>query len=358
MMDTYFDHLQKNNIRQKDLRILLFLYIFRTTPHILNKEVMKMSKDGLRFQQVLKVFPFRLRQKLAGAGFRYELLQEIRLRAGKPLLIRYNNRQWFLKEAGELIREREQALCIREEELGEMMQLVSGYSLYAYEEELRQGFLTVVGGHRIGVAGKIIVENGWVKGIRCISGIHVRLAHEVPGCGRGVMPKLVEQGRLQSTLILSPPGAGKTTLLRDLIRMASDGTAYLQGQNVGVVDERSELAGCYEGIAQNDLGMRTDVLDCCPKAQGMMMLLRSMAPSVIAVDEIGSIQDVEALEQVQNCGCTLLATAHGTSYAGLQQKQCFHALLEKQLFSRIVVLRSGSCGMVEGVYDGKGREVV
>lgn len=156
--------------------------------------------------------------------------------------------------------------------------------------------------------------------------------------------------------MISPPGCGKTTLLRDIIRMVSDGNRLAGGMTVGVVDERSELAGCCDGIAVNDLGMRTDILDGCLKAAGMLMLLRSMAPDVVAVDELGDREDTTALEQVLKCGCSVLATVHGGSYEELSRKRFLQPLLQAGAFQRYLVLKHcDGTFFVEQVRDGDGQ---
>ena len=169
----------------------------------------------------------------------------------------------------------------------------------------------------------------------------------------------VEKGDVVA--ILGPSGSGKTTLLRDMIRQVSDGPRTqrsgrrIPGVSVGVVDERSELGACYQGVPQNDLGMRTDVLDCCPKSQGMMMLVRSMAPQVIAVDEIGSREDVQAIEYVRNCGCSLAATIHGSSLEDIMQKPAVGELIQQGAFERMILLDCrGTAGHVASIWDGRG----
>ena len=232
--------------------------------------------------------------------------------------------------------------------------IFSRHSLYAFEDEIRQGFLTIEGGHRVGIAGKAVTEGSGLRTIRDISSLNIRLAHEKPGCGDPVLPWLYENGRLQNTLILSPPGAGKTTLLRDVVRQVSNGNRYGPGLQTAVVDERSELGACFKGVPQCDLGMRTDVMDGCPKALGMVMMIRSMAPGAVAVDEIGDREDLEALRYVMKCGCRILATVHGSSPEDLKKKPVLAEMVREGMFSRYVALsRRLGPGTVEAVCDGE-----
>ena len=218
------------------------------------------------------------------------------------------------------------------------MEYIGNYSLYAYEDEIRQGYLTIQGGHRVGIAGKAVIEDGKVRGISPISCINLRISHSVEGCADPVMPYLWEKEEFCHTLIVSAPRCGKTTLLRDVIRQISDGAGGRRGLTVGVVDERSEIAGACRGVAQNRMGIRTDVLDGCPKAEGMMMLIRSMSPEVVAVDEIGTAEDLRALESVLNCGCRILATVHGNSMEDVRQKPLLGDLVERHVFQRYILL--------------------
>lgn len=299
--------------------------------------------------EFFRIFSPELRRVLERMPVDFHDLQEVRLRAGCPLLVTQNGEECFVREDGQLLRERAGGVFVNRRALSQTMEYIADYSLYAFEEELRQGFLTIPGGHRVGVAGKIILEGGKVKGIRYISFLNIRLSHQKKGCADRVLPHLLFNGRMCHTLIISPPGCGKTTLLRDMIRQISDGTESFPGCTVGVVDERSEIGGAYLGVPQNDLGIRTDVLDCCPKAEGMMMLVRAMTPKVIAVDEIGDARDVRAMETVVHCGCRLLATVHGASVADVQKKPLLRTLMRARLFERYVVLKSP--GALEGIYD-------
>ncbi len=290
----------------------------------------------------------------------YDKLQEIRLRMNAPLLIIYANQESFITEDAKISDNPRKAIIITKNEIKETMEYISNYSLYAFEDEIRQGFITINGGHRIGIAGKTIMEDDVIKGMKHISFINIRLAHQVKGCANPVLPYLFNEqaSGIFHTLIISPPRCGKTTLLRDIIRQLSDGSSHHPGMSIGVVDERSEIGACYMGTPQNELGMRTDILDCCPKAKGMMMLIRSMSPQIIAVDEIGSKEDMDAIDYVIGCGCKLIATVHGSSIEDIKNKPILGELVKKQLFERYIILSNiKGVGHLEEIYDTEGRRL-
>lgn len=304
--------------------------------------------------QINCLFGKNIRNLLKEADLNYEKLYEIRLRVGRPLFLIYEGGERFLWQKG-TGRERVPYL-VTKEDLKETLEYLSGYSLYAYEEELRQGFLSIQGGHRVGVTGKVLLDGGQVRGMKYISGINLRLSHQVKGCADKVLPLIQSRSHICHTLIISPPRCGKTTLLRDIVRQMSNGWGEIPGCTVGVVDERSELAGCYQGIPQNDLGMRTDILDGCPKAEGMMMLVRAMSPKVVAVDELGREADYDAVETVVNCGCRLIATVHGSCLQDIQQNPALKKLVERQVFERYIFLcYRGQAGTVKTILDREGR---
>lgn len=270
----------------------------------------------------------------------FEQLQEIRLRAGCPVILLYGGKEKILP------------MKATERGIRETLDYVSDYSLYAYENELKQGFITIEGGHRVGMAGQVLIENGRVKNLKQISSLNVRVSHEIIGCADAVFPYITHNKQMYHTLLISPPRCGKTTLLRDLIRQISDGNEWVKGCTVGVVDERSELAGCYQGIPQNQMGIRTDVLDGCPKADGMLMLIRSMSPQVVAVDEIGAAEDLQAIKYAMHCGCKMLATVHGESLDELKMKPLFEQMIRERCFERYVLLGNRrKTGDVEAIYD-------
>lgn len=292
-------------------------------------------------EEILNVLSLHIREILRQAELDFEELQEIRLRTGRPLSLRYQGKELFLMDGGIKTKKWQEAWSVTEKELRETMEYVGKYSLYAYEDELKQGYLTLRGGHRVGVAGKTVLEGGKVKGIRHISCVNIRLSHQKKGCADEVLPYIYKGDEVCHTLIISPPCCGKTTLLRDLIRQISDGSKERRGRTVGVVDERSEIGGCYLGIPGNDVGIRTDILDGCPKYEGMMMLIRSMAPEVIAVDELGRYEDIDAIETALFCGCRLLATAHGNDLSDICSKPLFQKLWQERVFERYLILGYG-----------------
>lgn len=287
-----------------------------------------------RKKNFLCLFPLHMRELLMNAGLDFENLREIRLRAEQPILLATAQGERTIVQNGRLSANYQDGIRISMTELSEVLDYLCGSSVYAYEEELKKGYLTVQGGHRVGLCGSVSLENGQVKTYRYISSMNIRVAHEIKGAADWVYPYL-HAGRnyFYNTLIISAPGLGKTTLLRDIVRQASN-----EKFQVCVVDERSEVAGCYMGLAQNDLGLRTDVLDNCRKAEGMMMAVRAMSPAVIAADEIGGVEDVQAIRTVLRCGCSIVATVHGESVEDIRKRPAMSALIEEHVFTRYVVL--------------------
>ncbi len=308
-------------------------------------------------EEILHIFPDFMRTRWEKVAERAECLQEIRLRVNQPVTVLMNNKEWFLETGGGLTSDVSHAAYSSEKELEAVLTHVCRYSIYAFADEIRQGFMTIPGGHRVGISGQVILENNeQIRNIKYIRYLNIRIAHEVIGVSDKALPYLYNKGEVLNTLIISPPGCGKTTMLRDLVRSFSIGNAYGKGLNVGLVDERSEIAGSFLGVPQNDIGLRTDVMDACPKREGMMMLIRSMAPDILAVDELGSNKDIEAMHQAIQCGCKMLATIHGFSLEEIGRKEYMKNVMEEQLFDRYMVLgkKNNTC-IIIGIYDRERR---
>ncbi len=284
-------------------------------------------------------------------------LEEIRLRAERPLLLSTNGGDRMLREDGGIATRVSEAYLVTQADVQKTLQLISQGSLYALEEELRNGFITLPGGHRVGLAGKAVLEQGQIRVLKHIGSLNIRLSRAVTGVAEPLIPRLVEpgSGRVRNTLIVSPPRCGKTTLLRDLVRLLSSGAPpYLPGGvKVGLVDERSEVASCYDGVPQNDVGIRTDVLDGCPKAEGILLLLRAMSPDIIAADEIGRAEDIAALEEAVNAGVRIVTTVHAANREELAARPSLRPLWAGRVFQRYVFLsRRRGPGTVEAVWEG------
>lgn len=300
---------------------------------------------------ILEIMPINLKRMLLEIRDPISSsIQEMRIRAYQPILLLVGGKEYGLSDKG--LEHVNKGYVATLQDVQAILNFLSGYSLYALEDELRQGYVTIQGGHRVGLVGKTVIEEQKVKTLKHISGLNIRFSHEVIGCSDKVLPYLLSRDKVYHTLIVSPPKCGKTTLLRDLIRNLSNGFSGFGPYTVGVVDERSEIAGCYMGVPQNNLGMRTDVLDACPKVEGMRMLLRAMAPDIIAVDEISSKADMEAIEEVLGAGVTLLCSTHGKDLEDCMKKPVLSSMLEKGLFEKIIVLssRSGPC-TIESIED-------
>ncbi len=319
-------------------------------------EQTKRERSDGDWQEVVRFFHADLRYLLTKipAGVQNKLI-EIRLRVNRPLELNCGNQQFFLAGNGGLTDDPARAWLPGADEMRKTLNALTTGSFYALEDEIAQGYLGLPGGHRVGFTGRAVCHGGKVKTLQHISSINFRIARNVQSIARPILPLLWRDGRFLKTMIISPPAAGKTTLLRDLIRELSNGvpTIPIPGQHLGVVDERSELAGSYLGIPQLDLGPRTDILDACPKDEGVYLLLRSMNPQIIATDEIGREKDQQIIADIINAGVSLLTTAHARNLTEAMLRPGLRRILENGSIDRLVILsnRLGP-GTIESVKAG------
>ncbi|KAB2338479.1 stage III sporulation protein AA [Cytobacillus depressus] len=276
-------------------------------------------------------------------------LEEIRVRINRPLELAIKGHPHFL------------SYIVKQEDALHLLNKISHFSIYTLEEELRRGYVTIEGGHRVGLAGKVILEDGKVKAIRDISSFNIRIAREQIGIADQLTTFINNNGSWLHTMIIGPPQTGKTTLLRDIARIISGGDKQnrFPARKVGIVDERSEIAGSVKGIPQMTFGPRLDVLDACPKVEGMMMMIRSMSPDVLIVDEIGRKEDADAIMEAVNAGIKLIMTTHGNSLEEIQKRPTLKPVLEMGIFERFIELnRKSGPGSIAAIKDRYGKEIL
>lgn len=300
-------------------------------------------------EELVNIFPTSMRECLKQAS--WDGLEEIRIRIGWPIELIYDNCNKWMKSHD---------CVIERKSLDEMLNYITGYSTYAMEEELKQGYITLDGGHRIGVTGHATYKSGrygecQVTNITDIGGLNIRIAHEKKGCAMDIIPHLRNGQSIYNTIFFAAPGIGKTTYLRDAIRILSTGDEKTRGIKCCVVDERSEIAACHMGKPQNDLGTRCDVLDACPKDIGMRMVLRTMSPQIIAVDELGKEVEFRILESMRCSGVNVLGTMHAGSVKELFANPIMKECLEKGIIERYVeLIRLPTGKRTFRIYDGQG----
>jgi len=327
-----------------------------------SKNLMLENKNNI-MENVLKYLPVELRNLIGKIKPEFfASLEEIRLRANKPLMVENADGDWFVDQDSNITKVFTKCVQVKQEDIFRTLESMSQNSIYAFSDEIRNGFITLRGGHRVGITGRTVLENNNIKNIKDVSALNIRISREVKGCSQKIIRYILKNNQdIYNTLIISPPQCGKTTMLRDIARLLSDGIGEMQfkGVKVGVVDERSEIGACFKGIAQNNLGVRTDILDGCPKIQGMNMMLRSMSPYVIITDEIGNKGDFEAVMQVVNAGVKIITSAHGYNISELKAREEVLRLIEEKTFDRYIVLdKSDGPGTIREVLDANTMKVL
>ena len=286
------------------------------------------------FNEILRYFPHNIYQVLKNTFEQKQnlisSLQEIRIRVNRPIILKTGQADLLIE------------YLVTQSEVFEVLEKLCNNSIYAYQNQICKGFITVRGGHRVGITGTAITENEKVTNLKYITSLNFRIAREVKGCSNKILKDVIckEQNTIYTSLIVSPPGKGKTTMLRDLIRNISNGVPELgfRGKTCGVVDERGEIAAMYHGIPQNDVGIRTDVIENISKDKGMSMLIRSMAPEIIACDEIGSKEDVEAIQNAVISGVKGIFTTHGKNLDDIKENQGINYLIKTKQIEKIIFL--------------------
>lgn len=274
-------------------------------------------------------------------------VNEIRLRLNKRIVVYIAGKPYYLSYEG-ITNDQEKAIIVSREMLYNIIKRATEHSLYAVNNQLKQGFITISGGVRIGICGEVVIENGVVQTIKNFSSINIRIAKEVKNCSLGILDILL-QGGFSNTLIISPPGCGKTTLIRDILWQMSE-RSYTY--NILLADERYEIANCFNGQPMLNVGEFTDVISGAEKGYAFECGIRSMSPDILVTDELATLKDIESIINIANSGIKLLCSVHAKDLEDLKTKPQFKMLIEQKIFKRFVVLsKTRGLGTIEGVFD-------
>lgn len=302
-------------------------------------------------QQILQYFPRSVKEQIENRINKQlaQYVEEIRIRNNKPIVLKIAQEHMIIN------------YTIQKVEIEEIFHRICENSIYSYQKQISEGFITIRGGHRIGITGSAVIENEKVINLNYISSLNVRIAREKKESSKEIINEIIniKENTIYNTLIISPPGGGKTTLLRDIIRKISNGIQEINftPKVVGVVDERGEIAAMYKGVPQNDIGIMTDVINNIGKAKGLKLLIRSMAPQVLTCDEIGSTEDVEAIKIAMCSGIKGIFTAHGGNIEEIRKNQEIKTLIEQEMIERIIILDKIQKGRIEKIYKFTKNEI-
>lgn len=294
-----------------------------------------------------KLFPTEIYEALKN-NVKFNYLYEIRLRIDKPITINYANKFYFLGIES-LTNDEDEAIMCNKNLIDSVILKASNYSIYAVNEDIKKGFITLNGGIRLGICGEVVTENGYIKTMKDFSSINLRFPHEVRNCSLNALNYLTENGQVLNTLIISAPCGGKTTFIRDI--------CYQLGQknfplNVLILDERNEISASIKGVPTMNIGKFSDILLYSNKKIGFENGIRSMSPNLIVADEIGNREDIESLIYASNSGVNIIASAHAKDIIELKEKYLFNEILNKKIFKRFVVLsQKNGAGTIEGIFD-------
>lgn len=291
-------------------------------------------------KKIIEYFPDKLQNiLLEKIKANEDKLEEIRIRNQRPIILKFNSEEVVVE------------YIVNSEEIKSILQLICENSIYSYQKQISSGFITLQGGHRVGLVGSCVIENNKIININYINSFNFRIARQVIDCSNDILKYIldIEKNSVFNTLIISPPGCGKTTLIRDIARQVSSGNSEynFKGITVGIVDERSEIASLYKGVPQNDVGIRTDVIENVSKSIGIKILVRSMAPKVIIADEIGIYEDIDAINYALCSGCKGIFTAHGSSLEDIYKNPVLKKLIDAHVFQRLIFLDENKRGKVK-----------
>ncbi len=294
-----------------------------------------------RYGEILRVLPNYMKSMVEKTfEIMGDSLQEIRIRCGKPLVITATNGSFAISSEGSPSPAVGGAYMVSDSDLQLIFQAVCENSVYAFMDEIKQGFVTLKGGHRVGFVGRAVTDGKKIENFREISSINIRIAREVIGAANYIIDDVLKAQGVVNTLVVSPPLGGKTTVLRDLARQISD-----RGVKTALADDRGELAALFKGVPQNDVGVQTDVIENAPKADGVVMLLRTMSPQLIVTDEISTKSDAEAINQCFGTGVSVVASAHGSSAEEVMSRESLRPLFGGIGFRQIIVLHKEGTGL-------------